>query len=105
MSVVVTVLVNVTSDDRRDDRRAARQPTVRRPPRLPATAGSRGRRMSRHRTTPDEGVAPVNHNPDRDAAPVTGDGAPRSVANPRRTQLDASGRPTSAQSASLPQQD
>jgi hypothetical protein len=47
----------------------------------------------------------VNHNPDRDAAPVTGDGAPRSVANPRRTQLDASGRPTSAQSASLPQQD
>ena len=47
----------------------------------------------------------MNHTPEHSTAPVSGDGAPRSVANPRRTQLDANGRPTSAQNASLPQQD
>ena len=47
----------------------------------------------------------MNHSPDHSTATVTGDGAPPSVANPRRTQLDANGRPTSAQNASLPQQD
>jgi hypothetical protein len=47
----------------------------------------------------------VKNSPDSSTAPVTGDGSPRSVANPRRTQLDANGRPTSAQSTSLPQQD
>ena len=47
----------------------------------------------------------MNHSPEHSTAPVSGDGAPRSVANPRRIQLDANGRPTSAQNASLPQQD
>ena len=60
---------------------------------------------TRHAHRRNEGVALVNHTPEHSTAPVSGDGAPRSVANPRRTQLDANGRPTSAQNASLPQQD
>ncbi|HEX2809689.1 MAG TPA: hypothetical protein VHN80_26290 [Kineosporiaceae bacterium] len=47
----------------------------------------------------------MKHSPDSATTPVTGDGAARSVANPRRTQLDVNGLPTSAQSASLPQRD
>jgi hypothetical protein len=47
----------------------------------------------------------MKHSPDSSTAPVTGDGSPRSVANPRRTQLDAAGRPAPAQSPALPQQD
>jgi hypothetical protein len=47
----------------------------------------------------------MNHTQDHPATPATGQATPRSVANPRRTQLDADGRPTAAHGASLPPQD